>query len=86
MIEHNEQQMELTQEEKEWRKAINKKRIILLILFVSYVPLGAVIHTITKSDTLTIPVVIIHLLAIGYFIVTTNASRCPRCHNFFFFT
>ena len=74
-----------TDGEKKWAKVTRTKRYIAIVLLLSYVPIIAIVHTITKSDNIS------QTLGISFFVVLVISlisvgGKCPRCKNNFFRT
>ncbi len=86
MTENCQKQLQITSEEEQWRLKTHKKRIVLLVLAILYVPLGGTIHILTKSDVITLPIVIVHFVTMAILGISISASKCPRCKNNFFYT
>ena len=69
----------ITPEEKKGVKKIHRKAVGILILMVLYVPVVALAHTLTHSDTVVYILVFIFFITIAYLGLSIPFSRCPRC-------
>jgi hypothetical protein len=76
----------VTLEEKQSLNLMRKKRFILFIAFLLYLPLTVALHTVTHSDKLVGFLAVSYLLSWAFLGLSLSFSRCPRCHEYFFTT
>jgi len=65
---------------------LRKLRLSLFLLFIFYLPYGALVMSISPSEQVGFVFVIIYFCAIAFVAFWYSFAKCPRCNKFFTWT
>lgn len=75
-----------TNEERNWLKRIRRKRTVLLVLFITYIPVVAVLDLMSGLDLFAPSIALGYLLIFSGLGLSLAFAKCIKCKKLYFTT